>query len=108
MEISTQDEAGTYTLKFPHSPNTVMPNVAIADTGKLVHLVVEAGSAYFTKVIAFWDQALSEAEKLAELWNCMVTPNNTVYISKFDVRPQCPNSLPPVQRQRLPEAPHVP
>ncbi|KAH1503029.1 hypothetical protein KXX06_000705 [Aspergillus fumigatus] len=63
------DEAGTYTLKFPHSPNTVMPNVAIADTGKLVHLVVEAGSAYFTKVIAFWAQALSEAEKLAELGN---------------------------------------
>ncbi|KAL3409721.1 NmrA-like family protein [Aspergillus fumigatus] len=69
VKISTQDEAGTYTLKFPHSPNTVMPNVAIADTGKLVHLVVEAGSAYFTKVIAFWAQALSEAEKLAELGN---------------------------------------
>ncbi|KAH1374704.1 hypothetical protein KXV95_001553 [Aspergillus fumigatus] len=67
--LPVKDEAGTYTLKFPHSPNTVMPNVAIADTGKLVHLVVEAGSAYFTKVIAFWAQALSEAEKLAELGN---------------------------------------
>ncbi|KAF4212685.1 hypothetical protein CNMCM8980_000778 [Aspergillus fumigatiaffinis] len=67
--LPVKDEAGTYILKFPHSPNTVMPNVAIADTGKLVHLVVEAGSAYFTKVIAFWAQALSEAGKLAELGN---------------------------------------
>jgi hypothetical protein len=68
-----QDENGTYTLRFPHSPNTVLPNVAIADTGKLVHLVLEAGSVYFTKTIAFWAQALSEAEKLAEMGECMAT-----------------------------------
>lgn len=48
-----------------------MPNVAIRDTGKLVHLVLEAGSPYFTKTIAFWAQALSEADKLAELGSCM-------------------------------------
>lgn len=48
-----------------------MPNVAIRDTGKLVHLVLEAGPPYFTKTIAFWAQALSEADKLAELGSCM-------------------------------------
>lgn len=68
-----QDETGSYTLAFPHSPTTVLPNVAIADTGKLVHLILEAGSTYFTRTIAFWAQALSEAEKLAELGKCMNT-----------------------------------
>lgn len=42
-----------------------MPNVAIADTGKLVHLILEAGSQYFEKTIAFYSQPLSEADKLA-------------------------------------------
>jgi hypothetical protein len=45
--------------------------VAIRDTGKLVHLVLQAGSTYFTKTIAFWAQALSEAEKLTEMGSCM-------------------------------------
>ncbi|GFF87437.1 nmrA-like family protein [Aspergillus udagawae] len=71
---AAKDDKGIYTLKFPHSPNTVLPNVAIADTGKLVHMVVEAGSTYFTKTIAFWAQALSEAEKLAELGNYYNVP----------------------------------
>ncbi|KAL5363817.1 nmrA-like family protein [Aspergillus floccosus] len=65
--LPVKDETGTYTLSFPHSPTTVLPNVAIADTGKLVHSILEAGSVYFTKTIAFWAQALSEAGKLAEL-----------------------------------------
>lgn len=98
LDISVQDENGTYTLKFPHSPNTALPNVAIADTGKLVHLVLEAGPAYFTKIIAFWAQALSEAEKLAELGNCTVTPSFTVNSVNSSVRLQRPDSLPPVQR----------
>lgn len=44
-----------------------MPNVAIADTGKLVHIIFEAGSTYFTKTIAFYSEALSESEKLASI-----------------------------------------
>lgn len=108
LDISVQDEKGTYTLKFPHSPSTVLPNVAIADTGKLVHLVLEAGPAYFTKTIAFWAQALSEAEKLGQLGNCTVTPTFTVHNINSSARLQCPDSLPPDQRQRIPEAPHVP
>jgi hypothetical protein len=44
-----------------------MPNVSIADTGALVRAVLEAGSTYFTKTIAFYSQALSEAEKLSVL-----------------------------------------
>ncbi|KAK6837461.1 hypothetical protein RU639_001464 [Aspergillus parasiticus] len=58
---------GVYTLSFPHSPDTVMPNVAIADTGKLVHTILQAGSTYFTKTIAFYSEALSEFEKLASI-----------------------------------------
>ncbi|KAL1883475.1 hypothetical protein Plec18167_002479 [Paecilomyces lecythidis] len=64
------DETGRYTLRFPHSPTTVLPNVAIADTGKLVHAIIQSGPAYYTKTIAFWAQALSEADKLAELGKC--------------------------------------
>ncbi|KAL4801093.1 hypothetical protein BDV19DRAFT_396448 [Aspergillus venezuelensis] len=65
--LPVKDATGTYTLKFPHSPSTVLPNVSIADTGKLVHIVLENGPVYFTKTIAFWSEALSEAAKLAEL-----------------------------------------
>ncbi|PLN83665.1 hypothetical protein BDW42DRAFT_200013 [Aspergillus taichungensis] len=65
--LPTKDEAGYYNLMFPHSTKTLLPNVAIADTCKLVHIILQAGPTYFTKTIAFWAQALSEAEKLAEL-----------------------------------------
>ncbi|RAH52310.1 nmrA-like family protein [Aspergillus piperis CBS 112811] len=74
--LPVKDANGTYNLRFPHSPHTVLPNVAIGDTGKLVHLVLEAGSTYFTKTIAFWAQALSEADKLAELGSCYNVPTD--------------------------------
>ncbi|KAI9369630.1 hypothetical protein BJX61DRAFT_536274 [Aspergillus egyptiacus] len=65
--LPVKDETGLYTLQFPHSPHTVLPNSAIADTGKLIRVVLEGGPIFFRKTIAFWAQALSEAEKLAEL-----------------------------------------
>ncbi|KAJ5981764.1 hypothetical protein N7522_013392 [Penicillium canescens] len=65
--LPVKDASGTYTFTFPHSPETVMPNVAIADTGKLVRTVLEAGSQYFTKTVAFYSQGLSEADKLATI-----------------------------------------
>ncbi|KAL3493067.1 hypothetical protein BJX62DRAFT_249999 [Aspergillus germanicus] len=65
--LPTRDASGTYTLAFPHSATTVMPNVSIADTGALVRAILEAGSTYFTKTIAFYSQALSEADKLSVL-----------------------------------------
>ncbi|KAL2816930.1 hypothetical protein BJX63DRAFT_441297 [Aspergillus granulosus] len=74
--LPVKDSKGIYNLRFPHSPQTVLPNVAIRDTGKLVHLVVEAGSTYFTKTIAFWAQALSEASKLAELGSYYNVPTH--------------------------------
>ncbi|KAL2855095.1 hypothetical protein BJX68DRAFT_264243 [Aspergillus pseudodeflectus] len=67
MYFSTWDALRTYTLAFPHSPATVMPNVSIANTGVLVRAILEAGSTYFTKTIAFYSQALSEAEKLSAI-----------------------------------------
>ncbi|KAJ5962515.1 hypothetical protein N7501_007456 [Penicillium viridicatum] len=65
--LPVKDAFGVYTLTFPHSPETVMPNVAIADTGKLVRTILEAGSQYFEKTIAFYSQSLSEADKLATI-----------------------------------------
>ncbi|PLB43829.1 NAD(P)-binding protein [Aspergillus steynii IBT 23096] len=65
--LPTKDASGIYTLSFPHSLDTVMPNVAIADTGKLVLSILAAGSHYFEKTIAFYSQALSEADKLATI-----------------------------------------
>lgn len=59
--------SGTYVHSFLHSPTTVLPNVSIADTGKLVRAVIEDGQQYFTKTIAFYAQSLSEAEKLKVL-----------------------------------------
>lgn len=43
-----------------------------ADTGKLVQTILNAGSEYFTKTIAFYSQALSEAEKLNALGKSMM------------------------------------
>ena len=65
--LPVPDATGADTLSFPHILDTVMPNVAIADTGKLVQTILNAGSEYFTKTIAFYSQALSEAEKLNAL-----------------------------------------
>lgn len=59
--------SGTYVHSFLHSPTTALPNVSIADTGKLVRTVVEDGQQYYTKTIAFYAQSLSEAEKLKML-----------------------------------------
>lgn len=70
--LPAPDTTGVYTLSFPHGPDTVMPNVSIADTGKLGRIILEGGSEYFTKTIAFYSQALSEAEKLAALGESML------------------------------------
>jgi hypothetical protein len=67
-----QGASGIYTLTFPHSPDTVMPNVSIADTGKLVRTILEEGSQYFSKTIAFYSQGLSEADKLATMGKRML------------------------------------
>ena len=104
-----QDESGIYTLKFPHSPNTVLPNVAISDTGKLVNIILEAGAVYFKKSIVFWAQALSEAEKLAELGECMFTFLTSIVDSANPgYRLQCPHSLRPSDRRGIPRDPHDP
>ncbi|GKZ26765.1 hypothetical protein AbraIFM66951_003657 [Aspergillus brasiliensis] len=65
--LSQPDEQGVYNMRFPHSANTVMPNVSIRDTGKLVQVILESGATYFTKTIAFYNEALAEADKLAAI-----------------------------------------
>lgn len=70
--LPVPDATGIYMHLFLYSLETVMPNVAIADTGKLIQTILEAGLAvYFTKTIAFYSQALSEAEKLTALGESM-------------------------------------
>lgn len=49
-----------------------MPNVAIADTGKLARAILTAGSHYLTKTIAFYSESLSEANKLAVIGSRML------------------------------------
>ncbi|GLA66742.1 NmrA-like domain-containing protein 1 [Aspergillus tubingensis] len=58
-------QPGVYHMYLPHSPSTVMPNGSIRDTGKLVRLILEDGATYFTKTVAFYSEAISEAEKQA-------------------------------------------
>ncbi|KAL7948104.1 hypothetical protein V8C42DRAFT_363532 [Trichoderma barbatum] len=66
--------SGKLVREFPVGPNTLLPNVAIADTGKLVHTVVQNQQAYFEKIIAFYAQGLSEGEKLIALANEIGVP----------------------------------
>lgn len=60
-----------YVRSFPLGIDTPLPNVSIADTGKLVHHVVEGGKKYASKVIAFYSEAISEGAKLDALGKCM-------------------------------------
>ena len=53
--------------EFPVGPHTLLPNVAIADTGKLVRTVVQNPKSYFEKSIAFYAQGISEGNKLVTL-----------------------------------------
>ncbi|EHK42378.1 hypothetical protein TRIATDRAFT_33283 [Trichoderma atroviride IMI 206040] len=73
--------SGTYVHSFLHSPTTVLPNVSIADTGKLVRAVIEDGQQYFTKTIAFYAQSLSEAEKVKVLGEVLNVPTKYTQIS---------------------------
>ncbi|OTA04479.1 hypothetical protein A9Z42_0050580 [Trichoderma parareesei] len=59
--------SGKLVREFPLSADTILPNVAITDTGKLVRAVVEDKMNYFGRTIAFWSQGLSEGEKLSRL-----------------------------------------
>ena len=61
--------SGVYTHRFPHSPDTLLPNVSVSDTGKVIRAVIEHGKKYFESSIAFYSQSLSESEKLTELGN---------------------------------------
>lgn len=53
--------------EFPVGSGTLLPNVAITDTGKLVRTVVQNPKTYFEKSIAFYSQGISEGEKLVTL-----------------------------------------
>ncbi|KAI2827612.1 hypothetical protein CBS63078_6126 [Aspergillus niger] len=63
--LSQPDAQGVYHMYLPHSPSTAMPNGSIRDTGKLVRVILEAEATYFTKTVAFYSEAISEAEKQA-------------------------------------------
>ncbi|KAK1147562.1 hypothetical protein N8T08_000904 [Aspergillus melleus] len=81
--LSKPDSEGVYNMSFPHSPHTAMPNVSIGDTGKLVQLVLESGTTYFTKTIAFYNQALTEADKLTAIEYNLQTRYHTLGPDEF-------------------------
>ncbi|GLA51200.1 NmrA-like domain-containing protein 1 [Aspergillus niger] len=58
-------QPGVHHMYLPHNPSTIMPNGSIRDTGKLVRVILEAGATYFKKTVAFYSEAISEAEKQA-------------------------------------------
>ncbi|KAL7916560.1 hypothetical protein GGI35DRAFT_473834 [Trichoderma velutinum] len=62
-----QKISGKLVREFPVGARTLLPNVAITDTGRLVRTVVENPKTYFEKSIAFYAQGISEGEKLATL-----------------------------------------
>ncbi|PNP57278.1 hypothetical protein THARTR1_02724 [Trichoderma harzianum] len=62
-----QKISGTLVREFPLGPGTLLPNVAITDTGRLVRTVVGSPKTYFEKSIAFYAQGVSEGEKLVTL-----------------------------------------
>lgn len=73
-----------YHMYLPHSPSTVMPNGSIRDTGKLVRLILEDGATYFTKTVAFYSEAISEAEKQAMIGKSNY-PYPTFYLALHDL-----------------------
>ncbi|KAL6790782.1 hypothetical protein J3E68DRAFT_429379 [Trichoderma sp. SZMC 28012] len=62
-----QKISGKLVREFPVGAGTLLPNVAITDTGKLVRTVVKNPKTYFEKSIAFYAQGISEGEKLVTL-----------------------------------------
>lgn len=65
-----QQSDGIYVRSFPLKGNTLLPNVAITDTGKLVQHVVEHGTEYYKRTIAFYSESISEKSKLDVLGKC--------------------------------------
>ena len=67
---SAQQENGDYVRSFVLRPSTLLPNVSIEDTGKLVGHVLENAEKYHKKTIAFYAEALSESEKAQRIAEC--------------------------------------
>ncbi|PYI07316.1 NAD(P)-binding protein [Aspergillus sclerotiicarbonarius CBS 121057] len=61
LPVKTDD--GVFVRSFPLSAETLLPNVSIADTGRLVDHVIRRKSEFLTKTIAFYSEALSERDK---------------------------------------------
>ncbi|KAI9037171.1 NmrA/HSCARG family protein [Aspergillus affinis] len=86
--LPVKQKDGKYVREFPHAPGTLMPNVAIDDTGKLVSYLLDHGSTYQTKTVAFYAQALSESgkvEALAEAYNVPM-PYRQITAAEFQNR----------------------
>jgi hypothetical protein len=64
---------GVYVRSFPLPADTPLPNVSIADTGKLVYQVVTHNTQYYKRTIAFYSQAISEGAKLEVLSKRMIS-----------------------------------
>ncbi|KAF5020209.1 hypothetical protein F66182_7774 [Fusarium sp. NRRL 66182] len=62
-----QQPDGTYQRSFVLPEETLLPNVAISDTGKLVQYIIEHPDLCISKTIAFYSQAISEGAKIQSM-----------------------------------------
>ncbi|KAJ5576902.1 hypothetical protein N7535_003828 [Penicillium sp. DV-2018c] len=83
-----------YIRAFPHGPDTVMPNAAIADTGKLVVEILSDRQRYYKKTIAFYSEALSEAEKMKTLGQILDIPVQYQQISSAEFQRKLERDMP--------------
>lgn len=58
---------GTYLRSFVLPETTLLPNVAISDTGKLVQYILEHPDLCLEKTIAFYSEAISEGQKVESM-----------------------------------------
>ncbi|KAF2994363.1 hypothetical protein E8E13_001288 [Curvularia kusanoi] len=87
---------GTYVRSFPLEADTRLPNVSIADTGKLVRHVIEHGGDFASKVIAFYGEAISEGAKLEALGKYHNIPVKYQKISERQFRDMLETKMPAI------------
>ncbi|KAF4466382.1 hypothetical protein FALBO_6766 [Fusarium albosuccineum] len=58
---------GTYLRSFVLPQTTLLPNVAISDTGKLVQYILDHPDTCLEKTIAFYSEAMSEGQKIKSI-----------------------------------------
>ncbi|CAG5154262.1 uncharacterized protein ALTATR162_LOCUS3537 [Alternaria atra] len=94
--LPVKQSDGVYVRSFPLPADTPLPNVSIADTGKLVYQVVTHNTEYYKRTIAFYSQAISEGAKLEVLSKHHGIPVRYEQISELQFRTALEAHMPPI------------